>query len=268
MEISQLQELLEIAVSAARGAGKLICSHYRSAYERWDKSPNNPVTTADLEADAFLRTQLTAATPEYGWLSEETADNPQRLEKCCAWVVDPLDGTQEFIAGLDQFAVSVGFVENELPLLGVVHNPATGETITGISGVGVAYQGEPAQALSIETETRGARVLVSDTEVQQGLWARYQPTLALEQIGSAAYKLGRVAAGLGDAYISLKPKHEWDICAGAALMLAAGGHVSDLAGKPIRFNQADVLVNGIVAASPVLHAKLMRLLRPASGDSS
>ena len=268
MEISRLQELLDIAISAAQGAGDLICSHFRLGYERWDKSPDNPVTTADLEADTFLRTQLTAATPGYGWLSEETADSPQRLEKCCAWVVDPLDGTEEFIAGLDHFAVSVGFVENGLPLLGVIHNPATGETITGSAGAGVAYRGEPARPLSTAGELNGARVLVSDTEVRQGLWAGYEPVLALEQIGSAAYKLGRVAAGFGDAYISLKPKHEWDICAGAALILAAGGQVSDLAGKPLRFNQADVLVDGIVAANPTLHAKLMRLLRPASGDKS
>jgi myo-inositol-1(or 4)-monophosphatase len=261
MEIAQLQKLLEIAVSAAQGAGEVICSHYNSAYEQWDKSPNNPVTTADLEADAYLRTRLTAATPEYGWLSEETADSPQRLANCCSWVVDPLDGTQEFIAGLDQFAVSVGFVVDGRPLLGVIHNPATRETFTGIVGGGVTYQDEVAQPLSLVNELHEARVLASDNEVRQGLWDRYQPLLTLEQVGSAAYKLGRVGVGLADAYISLQPKHEWDVCAGVAIVLAAGGQVTNLAGEPLRFNQGKVVVEGLIAANPLLHAKLLNLLR-------
>ncbi len=264
MESSQLQELLKIAVSAAKGAGELICSHYNSAYEQWDKSPNNPVTTADLEADAYLRTHLTAATPDYGWLSEETADNLERLDSCCSWVVDPLDGTEEFIAGLDQFAVSVGFVVDGQPLLGVIHNPATQETITGIVGGGVTYQNEAAQPLSLAAELRGARVLASDSEVRRGLWNRYQSTLTLEQLGSAAYKLGRVGVGLGDAYVTLRPKHEWDVCAGVAIIMAAGGQATDLAGEPLLFNQADVLVDGLIAANPALHTKLLDMLREES----
>ncbi len=261
MELAQARELLELAISAAQGAGDLIRRHYRSAYDAWEKSPNNPVTTADLEANDYLRRTLTAATPDYGWLSEETVDNRKRLDKSYSWIVDPLDGTQEFIQGVDQFAVSVALVENEVPLLGVVHNPVTEETMAGIVGEGITYNGAPARLLSDRTEIEGARVLVSDTEVSQGMWIRYQTILDLQQLGSAAYKLGRTAAGFGDAYISLKPKHEWDLCAGVALLLAAGGQTTDLAGRPLRFNQADVVINGVAAANPTLHANLMRLLR-------
>lgn len=261
MDGKQTKELLNLAVAAARGAGEVIMRHYRSSYESWNKSPDNPVTSADLEADYILCTQLTDATPEYGWLSEETSDNPERLDKCCSWVVDPLDGTKEFIQGLDQFAVSIAFVEDGLPLLGVVYNPATKEMITGLVGKGLTYNGETPTPLSGRTDPRGARVLASDTEVKNGMWAPYQKILKIDQVGSAAYKLARVAAGFGDAYISLKPKHEWDVCAGVALVLAAGGQVTDLAGNPLRFNQPNVLVHGVVAANSTLHAQLIELVK-------
>ena len=256
-----------MAVSAARQAGEVIMRHYRSAYEAWDKSPDNPVTTADLEADYVLCTQLTDATPEYGWLSEETADNPERLEKCCSWVVDPLDGTKEFIQGRDQFAVSIAFVEDGLPLLGVINNPATKEEFIGIVGQGLTYGGRNPIPLSDRAQFRGAQVLASDTEVKNGMWAPYQKTLKIVQVGSAAYKLARVAAGFGDAYISLNPKHEWDVCAGVALVLAAGGQVTDLSGNPIRFNQPDVLVQGIIASNTKLHPQLVALVeQPGTGS--
>jgi myo-inositol-1(or 4)-monophosphatase len=268
MEPDRTKKLLEEALSAAREAGDLIRARYRSAYEVWDKSPENPITTADLEADHHLHTRLAAATPDIGWLSEETADDLKRMDRRCAWVVDPLDGTQEFIRGLDQFAVSVGLVENGRPLLGVVHNPATDETFAGIVGEGLTYNGAPSRPLSARTQLHGAQVLVSDTEVIDGMWARYQEMLTLEQVGSAAYKLARVAAGLGDAYISLKPKREWDMCAGVALLLAAGGKVTNLDGNEILFNQAEVVVvNGLVAANPTLHTKLLGLLKGSPNDA-
>lgn len=257
-----LTQLLPIAVSAAQAAGDLIKCHYRSACDTWDKSPDNPVTKADLAADQLLREWLTAATPDCGWLSEETADTMERLDKYCIWVVDPLDGTKEFIERLDEFAVSVAFVQDGRPLLGVVHNPATGETIAGIVSQGLIYNGETTRALSGRAEASGAQVLVSNTEVKRGMWAPYQDTFDLKQVGSAAYKLARVAAGFGDAYISLKPKHEWDICAGVALVLAVGGQATDLSGRTFRFNQAEIEVNGVVAANPTLHAALIGLLEP------
>jgi myo-inositol-1(or 4)-monophosphatase len=178
------------------------------------------------------------------------------------WVVDPLDGTQEFIEGLDEFAVSVALVDRGSPLLGVVHNPATKETFAGIVGQGLEYNGTGCAAVSECSEARDARVLVSSTEIKSGMWEPYEDVLDLRPLGSAAYKLGRVAAGFGDAYVSLKPKHEWDVCAGAALVLTAGGRVTDLRGYDLRFNRADVKIRGIVSANPVLHSSLMDVLNP------
>lgn len=256
----EMTQLLEIATSAAQEAGDLIKTYYHSAYKTWDKSPNNPVTSADLAANRLLRERLMAATPECGWLSEETVDTRERLDKHCTWVVDPLDGTKEFIAGQDEFAVSVAYVDDGRPRLGVIHNPATGETIAGIVGQGLTYNGGRGRGISGRTQVNGARVLVSDSEVGRGMWAPYQDILHLEQMGSTAYKLGRVAAGFGDAYVTLKFKSEWDICAGVALVLAVGGQATDLNGQPLHFNQADVEVAGVVAANPALHAGLVELL--------
>ena len=261
MENAEIQDLLQMAISAAWAAGEVIMRHYRSAYQAWEKSPNNPVTTADLEADYLLCTRLTDATPQHGWLSEETSDNPERLDKRYLWVVDPLDGTQEFINGVDQFGVSIAFVGEGQPLLGVVHNPATGELFTGIVGQGPSYNRIPSHALSQRTDPLGARLMVSGTEINTGMWKASQGRFELQPVGSAAYKLARLAAGFGDAYVSLKPKHEWDVCAGVALVLAAGGRVTDLEGRPILFNQPDVRLHGVVAANATLHASLMETLR-------
>jgi myo-inositol-1(or 4)-monophosphatase len=260
MNLDDRHHYLRIAVAAAKAAGDVICSFYQSAYDAWDKKPDNPITTADLAADTLLRERLTAATPDFGWLSEETRDTPERLERRYLWVVDPLDGTKEFIEGLDQFAVSVALVGDHQPLLGVIHNPATGEMIAGIVGEGLTCNGEPARPLSGRTEARGAQVLASNTEVRRGMWDPYLEIFDVVEVGSAAYKLGRIAAGLSDAYISLNPKNEWDICGGVALILAAGGRVTDLRGKTFRFNQAKTLVDGLVAANPALHGALLKAL--------
>jgi myo-inositol-1(or 4)-monophosphatase len=260
MNLDEKRHYLELALDATRAAGEVIGNYYQSAYQAWDKKPDNPITTADLAADTLLRERLTAATPGFGWLSEETRDTPERLDQRSLWVVDPLDGTKEFIEGLDQFAVSVALVTDHQPVLGVVHNPATGEMIAGIVGDGLAYNGEPVRSLSTRAQARGAEVLASNTEVRRGMWDPYLDLFQVVEVGSAAYKLGRIAAGLSDAYISLNPKNEWDIAGGIALILAAGGRVTDLRGAPLHFNQRETLVNGVVAANPTLHAGLMDVL--------
>jgi myo-inositol-1(or 4)-monophosphatase len=175
-------------------------------------------------------------------------------------VVDPLDGTHEFISKIDEFAVSIALIDDGFPLLGVVHNPATGELFSGIVGRQLTYDGETARLLSERQEAQGARLVVSGTEVRAGLWVPFQEMFHLHPLGSAAYKLARVAAGFGDAYVSLRPKSEWDICAGVAIVLAAGGRVTDLNGRDFRFNQAQMGVNGVVAANPTLHRELLGIL--------
>ena len=258
--------LLHVALDVAREAGQLLMSYYRSAYDAWDKSPDNPVTTADMEADSLLKARLMAETPQFGWLSEETVDSAQRLSKPWTWIVDPLDGTKEFIGGVDQFSVSIGLVHEGKPVLGVIYNPSTDQLMGGIVGQGLVHPLAEGQILSAREIAHGATVLVSNTEVTRGVWGPYETALSLKPTGSTAYKLGLVACGAGDAYITLRPKNEWDYCAGAALITAAGGKITDLDGIPLSFNRPKTLINGMVAANATLHRGLMAILQSAPSE--
>ena len=136
------EELISAKV-AARNAGKILMKYYESSDKEIKmKSANNPVTVADQEADKYLFNFLTNEFPEYGWLSEETLDTQERLEKNRVWVVDPLDGTKEFIEGVPHFSVSIGLVENGEPVIGVIYNPATEEMFSCEKGKGVYLNGE------------------------------------------------------------------------------------------------------------------------------
>lgn len=256
-----LNKLLDHAVTTIHAAGRLVLTYYRKRYDTWDKFPDNPVTSADLAADALLKERLQAETPEFGWLSEETVDTPHRLDKAWVWVVDPIDGTKEFIKGVDQFSISVGLVCQGRPVLGVIHNPARDETFAGIAESGLTHMPDAGRRMSNRAAVSGAQVLISDTEHTRGVWDDYAADLELKPTGSTAYKLALTAAGFGNAYVTLRPKNEWDYCAGAALVLAAGGKISDLDGQPLTFNRKKTLVNGIVAANSKLHAGLLNLFK-------
>ena len=235
--------------------------YYQDAFNVRDKSPDNPVTDADLAADKLLREQLLALLPEAGWLSEETADNPARLDKTLVWVVDPLDGTKEFVMGIPEFTVSVALVEYGRPILGVIYNPPTGELFAGYKGGGVTYNGE-ATAVSRREQLTGALVHASRSEIKKGEFAPFADIFELKVVGSVAYKLAQVAAGQADATWSRGPKHEWDVCAGAFLVEQAGGAAVDLSGDPMMFNKPFAKVNGVVADNGHIHTALMTTLAP------
>ena len=176
-------------------------------------------------------------------------------------MVDPLDGTREFVAGIPEFSVSIALVEQGLPVAGGILNPATGETFLGSVGSGVTYNGSPASA-SRRTRLEGALVLASRSEVARGEWQRFQNApFKIQAMGSVAYKLARVAAGLADVTFTLTPKHEWDVAAGAALLLSAGGFVESLEG-PLAWNQKRPKISGLIAGGPLLRDELSGFLRP------
>jgi len=197
-----------------------------------------------------------------GWLSEESVDDLSRLKKHRVWVVDPLDGTREFIAGVPEWCVSVGLVENGRAIAGGICNPATGETFLGSLETGLTYNGKRVWASKKEGLT-GALVLASRAEVKRGEWECFQDArLVVRPVGSVAYKLALVAAGLADAMWTLSPKNEWDIAAGVALVEAAGGFVRSLTNSLLPFNNEIVLVSGLIAAGPRLREQLLALIHP------
>jgi len=218
------------------------------------KAGDDPVTEADTTVDALLRGLL--PWDGEGWLSEETEDDLSRLGRRRVWVVDPLDGTREFVSGIPEWCVSIGLVVDGEAVAGGICNPATGETIVGARGFGVTLNGRPAR-VSGRRALAGARVVASRSEVKRGEWQGYREDLfEIRPTGSVAYKLALVAAGLVDATWTLTPKHEWDVAAGVALVLAAGGTV--VAGSPeeLRFNREKPKLSRLIAANPALLPKI------------
>ena len=239
---------LSLAKEAAVNAGKLILNYYKADYEIRDKGYQNPVTTADHASDSLLKDTLTKAYPEYGWLSEETVDSKERLSKKRVWVVDPLDGTKEFIEGVPHFVVSIALVESGIPIVGVLYNPVTAEMFSASKGNGATLNNELIQCQSKEN-TGEMVILNSRSETKKGLWDPYLNCFSeLKPIGSVAYKLGLTAAGESDIFASLRPKNEWDICAGNCIINEAGGKLINLYGNQRNYNQDDTLIEpGLIA---------------------
>ncbi|MDE0027953.1 MAG: 3'(2'),5'-bisphosphate nucleotidase CysQ [Deltaproteobacteria bacterium] len=254
-----LDRALTTAREAAHLAGEKLLSYYASDYDIHHKSGGNPVTTADIEANEVLHEALLGAFPESGWLSEESADSPERLEKEWVWIVDPLDGTMEFIRGIDEFAVSVALVQGTAPVVAVAYNPATDCMTHCRRGFGTFANGQPVR-VSGRAKLEGATMVASRSETRRGLFAEFDGILKIKPTGSIAHKLAEFAGGRGDLIISLRPKNEWDVCAGVLLAEEAGAKVTDLDGRPFAFNQADTLRNGVIAANPSLYPEVYRLV--------
>ena len=234
--ISRIKQTLEKASKLAK-----TFSHENMVVEH--KENLDPVTEADRSLNELLRAELVRG--DEGWLSEETADDGQRLTKSAVWVVDPIDGTREFIVGLPEWVVSVALVKNHHAVAAGILNPSRDELFIGSANGGFTVNGKPA-GVTDPASLEGAKVLASRSEIRDGRWEPLMHS-ALEIIptGSIAYKLAMVAAGWVDATISLAPKHEWDVAAGVLLVQAAGGTVTDLDGRPIHFNQENTLLNGV-----------------------
>src|SRR5271170_1057306 len=251
---------LTVARDAAIAAGKILQRYFRDGgYQIDSKGKNNPVTTADFEADSELKQILLDACPEYGWLSEETADNDDRLSRERVWIVDPLDGTKEFIKGIPEFVVAIALADHGVPVMGVSYNPIKDELFSGIPGMGCFLDGKPVTVSNTAT-LENSTILASRSETARGEWKAYEGRVTVRPIGSVAYKLALVAAGQADATFTLTPKSEWDIASGVALIIAAGGRVTDLNGGEVRFNRRDVRTPGFVASNGQLHAQLESML--------
>lgn len=248
-----LDAALPDVVAAVRAAARRIEEARRARLDVRFKGTAGPVTTADREADRFLRARLPEIVPA-AWLSEETADAPARLEASRVWVVDPLDGTRELLAGIPEYAVSAALVEDGRPVLGVVAVPPTGVAWWALRGRGAFREGHPAKV------AEGGRLLASRTEVAAGELEPFAGTWTVEPVGSIAHKLARVASGEAGLTLSRGPKAEWDVCAGTLLVEEAGGVATDLAGRPLRFNRARTAVAGIVAGAPGCHRRALEQL--------
>jgi myo-inositol-1(or 4)-monophosphatase len=246
--VSDLKHLLGEAAHIAAAAGALIQEIRAEGLKAMAKDDRSPVTRADRQSDAFLKQELLRLVPA-AWLSEETADTEDRLVCNRLWVVDPLDGTREFIKGLPDYSVAAALVENGEPILGVVHNPATGDTFAAARGLGAYRDGAPICVCE------GDNLLASRSEFARGEFQSFEESWEVKPVGSIQYKLALVAAGEAAVTLSRGPKHEWDVCAGALIVREAGGKATDLFGGPLRYNQPFPKVKGILAGAPQAYAR-------------
>lgn len=240
--MTDILERIDAGLDAARRALEPFHQGYVGAAF---KSGDDPVTAADLAVDAALRSVL--PRPGEGWLSEETADDGSRLDKSEVWVIDPLDGTREFVAGIPEWCVSIGYVVDGAPVAGGVLAPTRDLRILGAVGSGVKVTGgEPVRPTP---GLPSALVLASRSEVKRGEWEPvFSTPVSVRNMGSVALKLAMVGAGMADATWTLQPKHEWDVAAGAAIVQASGGVTVGVDGEPVLFNRADPWLKGFVAA--------------------
>jgi myo-inositol-1(or 4)-monophosphatase len=254
----------EAAELAARDAGAAVMRLFKGKYDVHEKSKNNPVTSADLEANRVIRERIRGSFPRDGWLSEEDLDSKERLSAARVWVIDPIDGTKEFIEGVPQFAVSIALVVDGSPKVAVVYNPAKERFYQAVAGQGACLNGA-AIRVSARQDIHGALLLVSRSEPQKKFQV-FVDCCEIRPVGSIAYRLAKVAGGDGDGTLTFRNISEWDICAGVLIVEEAGGMVVDGEGKAMIFNQQLPKHRGVVAANGDLVAGLQGLWAQAMGE--
>lgn len=212
----------------------------------WDKEPGSPVSEADLAVDSFLRRELGRLLPAAGWLSEESADSPERLEKGLIWLVDPIDGTRDFIRGRRGWAVSVALISAGRPLIGTLVAPARAEVWSAVAGQGAWRNGERLKA-STRSEFAGARV-PSDS-----LSSEDRILTMVDKPNSIALRIAMVGADEADLVATLRWGFEWDIAAATLIAREAGAATTDAFGKPLAYNKRDPRAFGLLVSAPAIH---------------
>ncbi len=219
--------------------------------EHWEKTPGSPVSVADIEVDTYLKRELGRLLPSAGWLSEETVDSPARQGHELVWLVDPIDGTRDFIAGRTGWAVSVALVNTRRPLIGLLHAPARareagGEFWYGEAGKGSSRNGVPLRASGRET-LAGARVPAKKLAPEDA------DLMLVDQPNSIALRMAMVAADDADLLATLRWGYEWDIAAAGLIAREAGAAVTDAFGKPLNYNKHDPRAFGVMVSSAAIH---------------
>jgi myo-inositol-1(or 4)-monophosphatase len=248
----ELAQDFDLIRQAARDAARLALNFRNRPLVRERKADGTTVTEADKEVDRLLAARLGMARPSYGWLSEESAEHEARLGCRRVWIIDPIDGTRDFINGGDSWTVALCLVEDGSPVLAAAVNPVREEFFEARLGMGAFLNGRRI-FVTDRRELSGARIAVSATSLAKGTWRPPWPGAIAVGANSIIYRLALVASGRADASFALNPKWEWDIAAGALLVSEAGGVVTSLSGAPLTFNSPEAKSGGFVAAAPELH---------------
>jgi myo-inositol-1(or 4)-monophosphatase len=262
---------LELLRSSAVAAGIIASSFFRQPIKSWTKDNLSPVSEADITVDRFLAANLLQARPDYGWLSEETVDNPSRLACERVFVVDPIDGTRAFLRGEDYWTVSLAVVENGVAVAGVVYAPARDEFYEAFQGGGARYNGQP---LERHRRAGAAPLIPAPGAVHQEMQAAGLHYERGPAFPSLAYRMVQVATGRLDAAVARRGAQDWDIAGAAVILSECGLDFADVCTGFPRFNKRDVRHGALAALGdmslkPLVHAALLKVYGcPGEGDAA
>jgi myo-inositol-1(or 4)-monophosphatase len=251
-----LEEDYALLKTAVGDAGELALTYFRQQILVNRKPDGSEVSEADLAVDTALKLDLHTRRPDYGWLSEESEDDQERLKCRRVWMVDPIDGTNAFLRHLPEWTVSAALVEDGVPVLGAVYNPATKEFFRAMRGNGAFLNDQPIAA-STKNALDGALLIASGGLFKKKIWKEPWPEVKSKWVNSVAYRLALVACGQADATISLSAKSEWDLAAAALIVEEAGGVITDHHGETHLYNRASPRFPSLVASGKAMHPLLI-----------
>jgi 3'(2'), 5'-bisphosphate nucleotidase len=261
-----MQEELHAAKRLAVGAGSILMKYYQQSVEIDWKAPGDPVTAADREANDFIVSNLRREFPAYGVLSEEAADDETRLGQSHVWMVDPMDGTREFVEHRDEFSVMIGLVIDGIPAVGAVYQPTTRKLYYAAAGLGAFMEVDGATTpLHVSKESVADRLIMAASRSHRS--ARVDAICSALRIpetiysGSVGLKVGLICEGRAHLYVHTGNKtHLWDTCAPEAILREAGGQFSDVTNQPLRYRDKDDRnLHGIIASNGVIHDRVVQV---------
>jgi myo-inositol-1(or 4)-monophosphatase len=261
---SERAALVAELVAAVQEAGALALRYVGSQLKTWTKAKNSPVSEVDIAVDALLRGRLAALAPDYGWLSEESEDDPARLVARRVWIVDPIDGTRAFLAGRTDWAISAALTEAGRPILAALFAPAERETLVAVAGAGATCNGE---RIIVRAGERLAGALVAGPQSHLKRLAALDPQIVpAPKVYSLALRLARVAQGRLDAAFAAGSGYDWDLAAADLLVHEAQGALTTIAGGSLTYNRPEPTHGALVAAGRSRHRTLIDLLRTRQAE--
>lgn len=254
---------LSLLIDAAHEAGRIATGFSGKDARRWDKPDGaGPVTEADLAVNDMLASKLQSARPGYGWLSEETDDTTDRLDRDRVFIIDPIDGTRSFAEGADTWAHALAIADQGRVVAGVIYLPKRDLLYSAALGQGAFLNGKPITVRPMDA-LGDAEILAARPNLAGYHWTSGEaPGFARAYRPSLAYRMGLVAQGRYDGMLTLRPSWEWDIAAGDLILAEAGAICTDRTGSALKFNNPEPLLNGVIAAGPQVHAQLHAALKP------
>lgn len=250
-----------LLIETVREAGLLALAMRRTRLRTWTKGVSSPVSEADIAVNDLIASRL-ATLPDYGWLSEESADDLSRLGRRRVWIVDPIDGTRSFVARKPEFTICAALVIDGTPLAGAVFNPVTEEFFEAWKGGGARLNGQKI-GVTRRRRLKGAELLASRRSFEHNDWLGHSPGAKFDHVNSIAYRMALVASGRYDATISMTAKSDWDLAAADIIVAEAGGSSTTSDGLPYRYNQSEPRHADVVCAG-ALHERLLELFRERS----